>query len=86
MQTLQLQVSILFFIFLGVASCCVSLLGLHYSGRQLQTKLFSHSTHSLHVLARTGHPQVNVIVSYEPSYAFLTDPLLRLSLHIYHLL
>jgi hypothetical protein len=48
--------------------------------------LFFHSTHSLHVLARMGHLQVNIIVSYEAGYAFLTDPLLRLSLHIYHLL
>jgi hypothetical protein len=31
--------------------------------------LFFHSTHSLHVSARTGHLQVNIIVSYEASYA-----------------
>jgi hypothetical protein len=48
--------------------------------------LFFHSTQSLHVSARTGHLQVNVIISYEAGCAFLTDPLLRLSLHIYHLL
>jgi hypothetical protein len=50
--------------------------------------LFSHSTHSPHVSAHTGQLQlqVNVIVSYEASYDFLTDPLCRLSLHIYHLL
>jgi hypothetical protein len=45
--------------------------------------LFSHSSHSLHVSARTGHLQANVIVSYEASYAILTDPLLSLSLHIF---
>jgi hypothetical protein len=47
---------------------------------------FAHSTHSLHVSARMNYIQVIIIVSYEASYAFLTDPLLRLSLHIYDLL
>jgi hypothetical protein len=34
--------------------------------------LFFHSTHSLRVSARNRHLQVNSIVSYEASYAFLT--------------
>jgi hypothetical protein len=64
-----------------------SLLGLYYSGRQSQQSfLFSHSTHSLHVSARAGHLQVNIIVSCEASYCLLTDPLFRLSLHILSLI
>jgi hypothetical protein len=50
--------------------------GLYYSGCQSQQSflLFSHSTHSLHVLARACHLQVNIII--------LTDPLFWLSLQI----
>jgi hypothetical protein len=51
---------LLFFIFGG----CImlrSLLGLHYSGRQLQQSFFlSPYTHSLHVSARAGYLQVNI--------------------------
>jgi hypothetical protein len=38
--------------------------------------------YSLHVSARAGHLQVNIVVFYEASYAFLTDPLLRLFTHL----
>jgi hypothetical protein len=47
-----------------------------------RNEVFIFSFHSLHVSARTGHLQVNIIVSYEASYAFLTDPLLRLSTYL----
>jgi hypothetical protein len=64
-----------------------ALLGLYYSGHQSQQSFyFFHFTHSLHVSAGTGLLQVNIIVSYEASYTFLTESLLRLSLHIYYLL
>jgi hypothetical protein len=46
--------------------------------------LFVHSTHSLHVSVHTGHLQVNIIISYEASYAFLKDPLLRLFTHLHY--
>jgi hypothetical protein len=52
---------------LGVASCCVryqDFIIIIIIGRQSQQSfLFSHSTHSLHVSAREGHLQVNIIVS-----------------------
>jgi hypothetical protein len=62
------------------------LLRLYCSGSQSQQSflLLSPSTHSLDVSTRMGHLQVNIF--FEASYAFLTDPLLRLSLQIYHLL
>jgi hypothetical protein len=45
-----------------------------------RNKVFIFSFHSLiTVSARTGNVKVNVIVSYEASYAFLTNPLLRLT-------
>jgi hypothetical protein len=57
-----------------------SLLGLYYSGRQLQqsfyNKVFTHS----HVSARAGHLQANIF--FEACYCLLTDPLFGLSLHI----
>jgi hypothetical protein len=44
-----------------------SLLGLHYSGRHSQQSfLLSPSTHSLHILARAGHLQVNILFSFLP--------------------
>jgi hypothetical protein len=50
----------------------ICFVGLYYSGRHRNKVLFSHS---LHVSAHTSHLQANVIVSYEHSYAFLTDQL-----------
>jgi hypothetical protein len=64
----------------------VIFIGLYYSGRQSQQSflLSSPSTHSLHVSARVGHLQVNIL--FEASYCLLTDPLFGLSLHILSLI
>jgi hypothetical protein len=78
-------------IWLSVRYECVSIhqtapfLGLYYSGRQSQQfYIFILLTH--YMFRPYGPSSSEYYYSYEASYAFLTDPLLRLSLHIYHLL
>jgi hypothetical protein len=63
-----------------------TVLGLYSGSQSQQSFLFSPSSHSLHVSARAGHLQVNIIVSCEASYCLLTDPLFRLPLHILSLI
>jgi hypothetical protein len=51
----------LYILFLGSCILLRSLLGIYYSGRQLQQSfLLSPSTHTLHVSARAGDLKVNI--------------------------